>query len=83
MIVKMKTLNLCVLFNNILYTNKIPQHRTETVESLLEHMFHARHGSTSPDGGVSDAKGESVLINGLQVIQTLLEFRKAGYVSIM
>ncbi len=39
--------------------------RKETVASLLNHMF---------DG----ERAESVIVNGLSVIQTLLEFRKLG-----
>lgn len=37
----------------------------ETVASLLDHMF-------------SGERVESVMVNGLSVIQTLLEFRKIG-----
>lgn len=40
----------------------------ETVSSLLDHMF-------------SGEKTESVIVNGLSVIQALLEFRKIGYVQ--
>ena len=39
--------------------------RQETVAELLNHMFNGE-------------KNESVIVNGLSVIQTLLEFRKVG-----
>lgn len=42
--------------------------RQEMVTDLLNHMF-------------TEEKSESVIVNGLSVIQTLLEFRKIGWVS--